>query len=244
MKLGSENLGQAYAKKLDYRIAGSLSALSLRMRLKAIVELLSAGLTPQLQARPKVPLLLINIAGGPASDSLNTLIALRKSEGSLLEGRGIQVHLLDRDGLGPAFAKKSLEALQAPGFALEGLKIEMQLHSYDWHRPESLLELLGSLPTDAVWALSSEGGLFDYGTDEVIQANLKALDKSCPAQTLMAVSATRKDSRGRLSQNGVAAVLPRSMEELQDILKPGAWEIRSVKETTISYMLDLCKKRQ
>ena len=50
----------------------------------------------------------MNIAGGPAIDCLNTLIVLRNEHPHLLEGRIIQIDVLDPDEAGPAFGKAAL----------------------------------------------------------------------------------------------------------------------------------------
>ena len=64
----------------------------------------------------------------------------------------------------------------ADGGPLAGLDIVFDHRSYDWDEPaplEALLRELGA--AGAIVAASSEGGLFEYGSDAAIVANLEAL---------------------------------------------------------------------
>ena len=45
LKLGPQNLGEGYATNIDRQIAGSISGLSVRLRLQDISHLLAGGLT-------------------------------------------------------------------------------------------------------------------------------------------------------------------------------------------------------
>ncbi len=77
LKLGPDNLGAAYARPIDRRIAAALPVMAVRLRLADMALLLAEALGPTLEARPRHPLRLVNIAGGPAMDSLNALIVLQ-----------------------------------------------------------------------------------------------------------------------------------------------------------------------
>ncbi len=113
-KLGPKNLG-SYAVPVDHRILMSLPAISVRMRLTDMARLLADGLAPRLVADARRPLHFINIAGGPAVDSLNTLLVLRREQPDSIAERRIVVQVLDGDQHGPAFGARALAALQAPG---------------------------------------------------------------------------------------------------------------------------------
>jgi len=53
----------------------------------------------------------LNIAGGPAADSLNTLIVLYNNQPESFAQRQVFVDVLDFDEAGPAFGKAALAAL-------------------------------------------------------------------------------------------------------------------------------------
>ena len=120
MKLGPDHLGAGYAQEIDRRIAASPPALAMRLRLLDVATLLAEGLAPALARDAAPPLHLVNVGGGPASDSLNALIVLRKEHPASLEGRAIRIHVLDRDDRGPLFGARALEALRGDGGPLRG----------------------------------------------------------------------------------------------------------------------------
>ena len=61
-----------------------------------------------------------------------------------------------------------------------------------------LRELLDSFKGSPIVAASSEGALFEYGSDEEISANLHVLREGTPANTIIAGSLTRADATGQL----------------------------------------------
>ena len=84
----------------------------------------------------------------------------------------------------------------ASGAPLTGLTIAFDHRSYDWNAPASLEALLRELNAgNAIVAASSEGGLFEYGSDEAIVANLAALRGG--GATLVAGSVTSNDEAHR-----------------------------------------------
>jgi hypothetical protein len=177
-KLGPKNLG-SYAVPVDRRILMSLPAISVRMRLFDMARLLADGLAPRLAANARRPLHFLNIAGGPAIDSLNTLILLRQQRPAQLAERRVAVRVLDGDENGPAFGARALAALQEPGAPLAGLDITFEHTLYDWSDVSGLTAALKAAQTeDAQLVVSSEGGLFEYGSDQDILANLRALQKA------------------------------------------------------------------
>ena len=175
MKLGPDHLGAGYAQEIDRRIAASPPALAMRLRLLDVATLLAEGLAPALARDAAPPLHLVNVGGGPASDSLNALIVLRKEHPASLEGRAIRIHVLDRDDRGPLFGARALEALRGDGGPLRGLDVALDHVRYDWTDTTVLDATLAALArAGGIVACSSEGALFDYGTDEEIRANLAA----------------------------------------------------------------------
>jgi hypothetical protein len=193
LKLGPNNLDPSWADPMDRKIAASLPCLSMRLRLQDMAELLADNLEPRLAAHPGRPLHLVNIAGGPSMDSLNTLLLLRKRDPAHLEDRPAGINLYDQDNAGPAFAKRALASLKEPGAPLADLNITLTHTPYQWADTRRLHEGLLHLPPDAIIAASSEGGLFDYGSDEEIVANLEVLRDCLPTDTTIAGSLTRVD---------------------------------------------------
>ena len=195
MKLGADNLPPPYDSPMDRRLAASPHLTLLRLRTQQVARLIADSLADDLAAAPTAPLHLINIAGGPAIDSLNALIILNRRAGHLLR-RPIAIHVLDPDDAGPFFGRGALAALMASGAPLTGLTIAFDHRTYDWNAPASLEALLRELNAgNAIVAASSEGGLFEYGSDEAIVANLAALRGG--DATLVAGSVTGNDEAHR-----------------------------------------------
>jgi hypothetical protein len=194
MKLGPDNLGEGYAKSLDRKVAEALPPYGVRLRLRDMARLIAESLIPALAARPGQPIRLLNIAGGPAMDSLNGLILVRRERPGLLEGRRIRVLVLDPDEAGPRFGARAAEALRGPGGALEGLDVAVERIDYDWADPVGLRRIgEGRNAEGALVAGSSEGGLFEYGSDEEILANLEVLREILPEDVRMVGSVLRDD---------------------------------------------------
>jgi hypothetical protein len=149
-----------------------------RLRMQQIARLLAEALVAPLAHAPDAPLRLINIAGGPALDSINALIMLARTHATLIH-RPIAIHVLDAQQDGPTFGAHALLALSAPRGPLHGLEVQFQHHTYDWNDTAPLAHLLAGLITPGtIVAASSEGGLFEYGTDDVVVANLTALARA------------------------------------------------------------------
>jgi hypothetical protein len=183
MKLGAENLVPPYDSPTDRQVASSPHVLLIRLRMQQIAHFVADGLAHDLTSTDAAaPLRLINIGGGPALDSINALIALRRARPELLN-RPVVIDVLDSNEDGAFFGANALEALKTGGGPLAKLDIAMQHHDYDWNQPAVLADLVGMLASaGAVIAASSEGALFEYGSDEAIVANLKArgrLDNRC-----------------------------------------------------------------
>lgn len=72
---------------------------------------------PQLKQFPERNICFFNIAGGAATDSINTLILIQESDPELLKERKIEINILDIDTYGPDFAKRCIDGLKQPGNA-------------------------------------------------------------------------------------------------------------------------------
>jgi hypothetical protein len=213
LKLGPDNLGAAYARPIDRRIAAALPTLGVRLRLQDMADLLADALGPTLAARPGHPLRLLNIGGGPAMDSLNALILLRRDRPGVLDGRRVQIDVLDLDEAGPAFGARAAEALTGDGGALQGVDVQLRHTRASWTEMGPLRDLLRAARIEtAVTAGSSEGGLFEYGTDPEIEAVLTCLYEEAPPHFVMVGSVTRADAQTeRMRQMSRAALHPRGL---------------------------------
>ena len=84
--------------------------------------------------------------------------------------------MLDLQTDGPAFGANALAALKQADGPLHGLAVEFDHRPYDWNEPAVLVQTVAkSRAVGAIVAASSEGGLFEYGSDEAIVANLRGL---------------------------------------------------------------------
>ena len=225
MKLGSRALGQSFTD-LDRRIAGSIAGTLLRVRVQDLAQAQTQAATPLLASSPVRPLHLLNIAGGPASDSINTLLLLHRAAPGLMLGRSIVIHLLDLDQEGPRFAEASLAAWQAGGGPLEGVGAQLEPVSYDWNHSQALATALQEIPRDAALLVSSEGGLFDYGTDQDVLANLSAIHRQSPTDAQVFGTLSRPGGPGNAIRRGsIAAVVLRTVEDLRGLAKSAGWTL-------------------
>ena len=227
LKLGPDNLGDAYAVPLDRRIAASLPALSVRLRLQDMATLLAEALAPRLAARPGRPLRLVNIAGGPAMDSLNALILLRRDHPQALGRRRVWIDVLDQDHDGPAFGAHALAELVRADGPLAGVDANLLAIRSNWRETGPLRDLLREVrAVEAVAAGSSEGGLFEYGSDEEIGANLACLRDEAPDDFVMVGSVTRDDETSRRLRRGSRhAIRPRGLEVFRALAARSGWRI-------------------
>jgi hypothetical protein len=195
LKLGADNLVPPYDQPMDRRLASSPHIVLVRLRMQQVAHLMADALAGDLTAAgPSAPLSLINIGGGPALDSINAMIVLRRAHPGLLN-RPIAIEVLDSNADGAFFGANALAALKAEHGPLAGLDIGMHHHDYDWDRPAALENMVGKrVSAGAVIAASSEGALFEYGSDEAIVANLKALHADGNGARLVAGSVTSADN--------------------------------------------------
>jgi hypothetical protein len=210
-KLGPKNLG-SYAVPIDRKIAASLPGIAVRLRLSDMARLLAGALAPQLRTDPRRPAHFLNIAGGSAIDSLNALILLAREQRELLSAREIVVCVLDGDAEGPAFGGRALSALCAPNAALAGLDVSFRHIRYDWQQVAGLEPVLeAARAAGAITIGSSEGGLFEYGSDLEIVSNLKALARAGTSFKMVG-SVTRNDETMQtLKLTSTAATRPRGL---------------------------------
>jgi hypothetical protein len=243
LKLGPDNL-PAGVHPIDRRIAASLPALSTRLRLQDIARLLADGISTVLSDERQRPLCLLNIAGGTACDSWNALIYLRAERPDLLVRHKISIAVLDVDDDGPAFGCRVIQKLCAPGAPLSGPTVSFRHFPYQWSDGNQLgriLEEIGS--ADTAWAISSEGGLFEYGSNSEIIANLRMLHAATASDAMVVGSVSRKCEATRASQTATRIrTQPRSLEESGLLASEAGWTLRRAIERPFSYNVHLGKR--
>jgi hypothetical protein len=230
MKLGAENLPPPYTDPADLRIAASAPLTLLRLRTQQVARLMADELVTHLDGNA-APLHFINIGGGPAIDSMNALLLLNQRERGLLR-RPLVIHVLDLNEPGPFFGRNALAALMAEGRPLAGLDVSFEHRPYDWAQPDALKALAGTLAgTGAVVAASSEGGLFEYGSDEAVVANLQALRGA----RLVAGSVTSADASRRRSVTASRfKLIPRGLEGFAPLAARGGFSIAKAETAQLS----------
>ena len=168
-KLGPENVGDGWGGSLDRKLLRTIGPTSMRLRLRDLARLMAEHLAASLGGTPGRGVCFLNIAGGTAIDSLNALLVARRQCPGLLEGRPIAVHVLDPDRAGASFGARAAEALTAAGGPLHGLQVSLERRDYDWRAPETLRGIVAEVSAGSPLVLCcSEGGLFEYGTDEEV----------------------------------------------------------------------------
>jgi hypothetical protein len=236
MKLGADNLVPPYDTPMDRKFAASPNVVLVRLRMQQIAHLIADGIAGDLaDAGAGAPLSLINIGGGPALDSINALILLRRARPDLLN-RPIAIEVLDSSQDGAYFGANALAALRADKGPLEGLDIALRHHDYDWNRPSLLEGLVEKLTTTgAIIAASSEGALFEYGSDEAIVSNLRALRANGTGARLVAGSVTAADeTRRRMIAETQLKLVPRGIAGFAPLLAKTGFRIAKVESALIS----------
>jgi hypothetical protein len=243
MKLGPDNLGDGF-EPIDGRMAASFPAFSMRLRLHDMARLLSDGLSATLVAYPQRPLCLINIAGGAGSDSWNALLQIHAEHANLLTGRKIMIAMFDIDTDGQVFCSRALDALMTPGAPLSDLDVSFRFFKYEWSAPEQLSRALDELcASDALCAISSEGGLFEYGSDTEVIANLQALHAGTRPETIVVGSFTRDGDLVRASHSkGRLSTQPRTIEAVRNITEQAGWSVQHVLERPFGYNVRLVRR--
>ena len=236
MKLGPDNLVPPYDTAIDRRMAASPHVALLRLRTHQIAHLVAEGIADDLAAAaPAAPLSLINIGGGPALDSINALILLRSSRPGLLD-RPIAIEVLDSSQDGAFFGANALAALQADEGPLAGLDIGLRHRDYDWDRPAALASLVEKVASaGAVIAASTEGALFEYGSDQAIVANLQTLRANGSGVRLVAGSVTCADeTRRRMIAETRFKLVPRGLAGFAPLAAQAGFRVAKVESAMLS----------
>jgi hypothetical protein len=231
LKLGPDHLPPGFDSPMDRRIADTPHAPLLRLRMQQTAKLLAGALREPLTRNASAPLHLINIAGGPALESINALIVLSRSDAGLLK-RPVAIDVLDSQTEGPAFGANALKALQADGAPLHGLDITFTHRPYDWDDTAALRSYLQRL-RGAVTAASSEGGLFEYGSDDAIVANLAAL-REFSIQIVAGSVTGSSELRKRMIAQTKFRLYPRGLEGFAPLAARAGFSIARAEPAVLS----------
>lgn len=241
MKLGPDSLWEG-AGEIDRRIAASFPAYTNRLRVQDMARLLADGILAASPAAGRA-LCLVNIAGGPAADSWNALLVVRAERRELLDGRRIVIAVLDPDGDGPRFGAAAVARLREPAGPLAGLDLAFHHQPLPWSDAAAAGTELAALGArDAFCAASSEGGLFEYGSDEEIVDALRALAAGTAADAVLAGSVTREGEATRASHRGAeVAVRPRTLGSFRSLVAEAGWHLERTIERPLSYHVRIVK---
>ncbi len=234
LKLGPEHLPPGFDGPVDRKVVASPHVIMVRLRMQQIARLLADALLARLAAAPDdAPLHFINIAGGPALDSINALIMLVGSQPALAR-RPVTIHVFDARQDGPEFGARALLALTAPEGPLHGLAVQFQHHAYDWNDTVPLAGVLaGLVARGAVTVASSEGGLFEYGTDDAIVTNLAAL--AAGGVPIVAGSVTSSSGmRKRMIAQTRFQLFPRGLDGFAPLAERGGYRIAESRSAVLS----------
>lgn len=227
LKLGAANLVSPYDSDIDRRVAETPIVNSLRLRLAQVAGLLAAGLVPLLQ-QDRRTLTILEIAGGPSADALNALLHLARD--GLLAGRRTSIVVYDLDSEGPGFAASMLAALRHGPLA--GLDICLTHVPGNWSDSGALHALLETLDPTSILAATSEGGLFEYGTDADIAGVFETL---APRAHLVTGSVTRNDEINMLMRRHSSAnTKPRGLAAFSELIAPSGYRIARAEAAVLS----------
>jgi hypothetical protein len=247
LKLGPNLIGNGRKRFLDRLSSKGIGGIVLRMRVRDISKCLAKSMIPLLAGSPEKKVCFINIAGGAASDSINALFLIQQENPALLKDRTIQINVLDIDTYGPAFAERCIAALKVPGNRFNDLNISVKHIHYDWNCTEELEELL-SERKEWLQICSSEGGLFEYCSDDVITRNLNTIYNNSADDTVI-VGSLLHDIK--VVDAGIIAALkistsikPRflGLEGLKSIINHNKWKLDSLTEGNPRYLIFALEK--
>ncbi len=241
MKFGPGLIGSGKRKFFDRLGSEAFGAILLRMRVRDICKLQSDILEIQLMKEKNRNLCFINIAGGAACDSINALITIVKKDPSLLNNREIEINVFDIDRFGPAFAKNCVESLKSTGNYFSGLNISFNHIYYNWNDTTVLKDFL---LTRKEWLIiaSSEGGLFEYASDEDIIRNLNILYDNTHKNMKIVGSAIRDVNSvdpGILASLKLTNIKARllGVEGLNKAINKPEWTIENILEKNPRYLI-------
>jgi hypothetical protein len=243
-KLGPDNLVAGLATPKNRRAAGTITSVAVRLRLRMVATLIAESLIAALVASETRSIDMINIGGGTAADTLNALILTQAERPELLAGRRISIRILDLDEAGARFGGRALAALLAPGAPLDSLSVTLDHVAYDWSDTSVLADALATpAASDAIAVGSSEGGLFEYGSEPEIAANLWALRQATPDDFAIVGTMFRDARVGRIMKDmSPLGFILRDMEPFTALVGDAGWRVdRTVDDNPVYHVFRLRK---
>lgn len=243
MKLGPGLIGKGRKKMFDRLASKTSGSIMIRMRARDISFALADAVKKSLHENKGKNLCMINIGGGTASDSLNSLIILHKSDPSTLNGRKVEVNILDIDDYGPSFASESARILASEGGVLNGIDLGCRYHNYDWRETSPLCALMNERK-DWIKVYSSEGGLFEYGDEKNILENLVSIKQYSENSTYTRITGSLlKDAdsidpiiKGTLDMITIKPKLY-GLEGLKKLAGETGWRIERISDRNPRYVI-------
>ncbi|WP_449510434.1 hypothetical protein [Devosia sp.] len=225
LKIGAENLPSS-ASDIERRLLASPNALSLRVRLQQ----LSHVIADYMAKAPNAPSFrLISLGGGTAIELLNALLICIKQPGARVLPL-IEIAVLDIDGEGSGFGSASLEALRQLGGPLAGIEVSLTFYAYSWAEPSTFSGIADQWRRDgACMIVSSEGALFEYASNETVEANLRFWWEA--GAKAVVGSAIRADAAGgAMVQRSPFPLYARSTERVDLLAKATGYRLTSAVE--------------
>jgi len=238
MKLGPGLIGKG--KVLDRLGAKTSGAIMVRMRARDTASFLADSIRTALKNSGRKELCLVNIGGGTATDSLNALILLAKSDPGLIPGIKIELNILDVDDYGPLFAIRSVEALMSGG-PLKGMDITCRHVLFDW-RETSVLSALLTKRADWLTLFSSEGGLFEYAEEDDIINVLRTIAENVNSPAYISGSLIKDPLNVDPVYSETVEIMPfkpkqYGIDGLKRIAEISGWKINATSDKNPRYLI-------
>jgi hypothetical protein len=246
LKMGPYLIGKGSNRFFDRLASRGIGGIVLRMRLRDIAQCQADTLIPQLTDSPGKNLCFINIAGGTSCDSINALFLILKENPELLKNRNTEINVLDINPDGPDFADRSVRALKTGSCKFHDLNISFRYIPYNWDN-STLLENLLAERKDWLKICASEGGLFEYGSDEAIIQNLNILHRNSSGEITIAGSVLRdintidKGSKAAMKITGIKARML-GTDGLNSFLEKTGWKLDKLMSDNPRYIVFSLKK--
>ncbi|WP_416799054.1 hypothetical protein [Ciceribacter azotifigens] len=229
LKIGADNLPAQFDTEIERRLASSPNALALRIRLQQVSRLMARALR---NAPPSASLRLLAIGGGTAVEALNALIILKGDAGTTIPN--VAVDVLDIEDTGILLGKAVLAALCETKGPLVGIAATMTFVPYSWDQPSSLASALHDRKIGGEYVLaSSEGALFEYGSDRAVIANLSLLREA--GAIPIAGSVIRDDATGQaMAARSPFPLKARGLRNLESLVSAAGYRISDAIEGVAS----------
>jgi hypothetical protein len=166
----------------------------------------------------------------------------------LLKRRKIEINVFDIDSDGPLFALRCIEALKAPGCHFHELDVSFRHIKTNWADTRDLYDVL-SKRKDCLLMTASEGGLFEYGSDDEIIANLDVLYENSPDDMRITGSIMRDilavdPTIPAMAESSRASWRYLGKEGLERLLEKTQWVRENIIEENPVYAIFTLKKKK